>query len=645
MKADLRAKLYAKTKSWWLAPGIDKAKDPFGGELARIVTDTAIERETRNMPRRWRNYCYHRMITGRALVGTYSYGMARRPANFVQYYGEADWSVMNAGFAASMLDVYVNRMLVHDTFLDYVPERGNEEDRQRAEEFTAWIEDVRGTSGQKKASVARGLAAFYYGSGFTKFIDDKISKKPCAVEKMIDELLFATDDEPTPYELIDRVWLTRTEAIAKYAKGERADEIATAILEAPAAYPAFWFSSTSLDCENVIAILEAYIEPRHGEPGRHALVIGKISVIDETWSDPLPYEREDFHQIPGATFGQGLAEILLPFDEWINEVWATMHESDLRSGQGGKWLVEENSNVNTDALGGLNAASVTYAGTAPKFEAYEPIGQWANQRLNMLYQEGMKRAHVNINALQGDIPKALDSAVAIERYAQIDDANFAEIIGRRQEAEVRDGYQLLRSGKRLKTPTKKTGRVGNVIDWDKVHFDGDHPVSITGFNTGRLGQTIAGKTEQLEKMRTAGDISRELYLKYLQLPDLGSLLDDLNAPVSNVAKALDKLVISGKYTPPSPFMNLAFAKQAAEVRIDKEEDWGSSPATVDRIRMWRAAVVQLIKQQGAAAGAATGIVGPTSIPGAPVGPDKNAPGAPVALPGQGPPVAPPNPAA
>ena len=629
------AELLITAALWWLAPKKDES-DPNGAKLARTMTQVATDRETANMPRRWNSYRFFRCMTGRPQFASFAYAMARRPSNFMSFYGQAEFQPMKAGFSGGLGDVYVNRLFAHTTFVEFVPEKGDFTQRQLAEELTPWCEDEFETSGFWEAYGQMGLDALYYGTGFIKFCKGLKKHGKCESTNP-DELLFANEDEPNPQEVIQRVWTTKEDALTKHGKTQEARD---AIMKAQSAYPAFYFGPGTLNTENIIALLEGWSLPNSkGEPGRHVLCIGEYTLVDEPWTDPeLPFERFAFHELPSSIYGQGLAELTLQFSEWIDEILQTMQESDIRSGTG-KWLLEENSNVNVDALGDTNAAAVTYLGKEPKFITPDPINRYALDRLQMLVDMGMKRVHVSVNAVTGEVPKALTSAIAVERWAQIDDANFAEMIGRLEKVVVRSSYQLLRLAKRQKPSTKRPGRDKQIIDWDRLQIDGDRPIMMDGFNVGRLGQTVAGKTQQLEKMVADGGITRQVYNKYLQVPDIDNLMDEINAPVEGVSRMLENLIMGGKYIPPSPFFDLGYAKQAVEARIILEGNEGTPEDVLDRLRMWRSAVIALKIQQttpdaapGPVNAAATGITPPTTAPGAPTGTAGGIPGPQIPIP-------------
>ena len=202
------------TDAWWLGPKKDSKLDPDGKQLAQLVTRVATERETQNMPRRWRNYSFARMMSGRPTAAQFAYSMARRPDTFLGYYGDAQFSAMRSGFAGSMADVYVTRLFSHPTIVNFIPDFGDVNERQLAEDYTTWTEETFEKTDFWRAYDDMGLNALWYGSGWLKFSGTKKNLKVESINP--DELLFATEDVPRQTEGLQRVWTTKTAAMGTY---------------------------------------------------------------------------------------------------------------------------------------------------------------------------------------------------------------------------------------------------------------------------------------------------------------------------------------------------------------------------------------------------------------------------------------------
>jgi hypothetical protein len=496
---------------------------PKGKETAAAITAEATLIEEQSIPRRWRSYTFWRTMTGRPVNSQLAFSMSRRPSNFQSWYGGYQFNPVRAGLSGTLGDIYVNRVFVHRTFLSMVPERGDFSQRQTGLQMEDWIEGMFETLRFWDEFKQCCIDALYYGTGFLKFYsEDEGEKKPCLKVRAVnpDELLWSNEDLPLAHQtsVIQRVWTSKEELLAKY----KDDPEAVKAISKAESFPCFFFGPGQLQTADVVPLLEGWrVKRKDGKPGRHVLAIAEACLLDEKFDDErLPFETFQFHEIPSCIYGQGLAELTLQFSEWVDELWNTHYDADARSGKG-KWLKEENSAVNEQALGDTQAAVVTYAGVKPEYVAYEPLGQWANQRMEMLYTKAAERVHVSFGAINGETPKALNSAVALERWAQIDDSNYAEMIGRLEDLVKRSGYQLINLAKKVKPSFTRMGRTKELIDWSKLRITDGTPVDLTAFNTGRLGQTIAGKVQQLKDMLADGDIDRRLFNKVPAKPRHG----------------------------------------------------------------------------------------------------------------------------
>lgn len=561
-------------------------------KVAQAITRSATRREVAAIPQRWRNLVYYREMTGRPTPATYLYSMAKRPSGFLSHYGSYGFSGIRAGFAGMMCDVYVNRVLGHKTFISWLPDGGDWDDRRQATDYEAWVESGFDQLGYWRERATAIKEAIWYGTGWIKFASD--GRKDAVIKAVnLDELLWANPDDTDPDDVIQRCWMKRTELLARPGI---TPEQKKAIMTAPSAEPAFYFGSRALDCSNVIPLLEGYLRPVGDEKGRHVLVIGDCVLLDEKWDAPLPYEAWRFDEIPGSVNGQGIGELLLQISQWIDGLLSSGQESELRNGKP-KWMVEENSGVNGDALGDLDAAIVNFLGTEPKLVTPEPIGAYFLNHLNWLLQYGRSRVHVSDAAVKGDVPAGVTAAVAMEKYAQIDDQNFLEKIGRLEDLDRRAAYQLLLIGKRLKCKFYRVGSKRERINWDDLKLNANFRLdNLAAYNVGRIAQTVAGRMQILKEMYAEQTIPKELYVKYSQIPDTTGMFRELNADVDDVQNALDKLVKNDAYRPPSPFLELVGAKNAVERRLCREEADGAPQAVLDRMMMWRSAVMAMLKE-------------------------------------------------
>jgi hypothetical protein len=199
------------------------------------------------------------------------------------------------------------------------------------------------------------------------------------------------------------------------------------------------------------------------------------------------------------------------------------------------------------------------------------------------------------------MPAGITAAIAMEKYAQIDDTTFLEKIGRLEDFDKRAAYQKIMLFKRLNAKFKAGNRS---FDWSKIPLNKSFRVDdLEAYNVGRIAQTVAGRVQIVEQMRANNRIDDRAYNKFLQTPDIPGMFRDLNAETNDIDKQLDNLVKGDDYVPPTPYMDFNYAKKAVEIRYAREEFDGliegkqTNQAALDRLAMWRATVMSFLKQQ------------------------------------------------
>src|SRR6185369_13811658 len=121
-----------------------------------------------------------------------------------------------------------------------------------------------------------------------------------------------------------------------------------------------------------------------------------------------------------------------------------------------------------------------------------------------------------------------------------------------------------------------------IIDWDRLPIDGTALKGIRAYNTGRFGQSVSAKLQELDELLKKGSITRDQYNKYLQVPDTGGLLEVVNAPMLGADRQIAKMCRpDGEYVPPLPFLNKTYAKSAVEAMYIIKESKGAPQDVLD----------------------------------------------------------------
>jgi len=619
---------------WWTARKT-KGADDANNELANWVTRVAVARETAQTPQRWRSVVFARHMTGRPNSPQFSYAMARRPQTQQAWYSQFDYQAPTYNSIASCMDIYVNRLFKTHSFLSVSPDRGNFKMSQDAKQLEQWIDGAFDDAGMWREWSKFGIDAGTYGSGWFKFHENDHGEMQCT-RKFRDELLWANPEDDYHDEVIERVWANRDEVMDRWGTTPARRQA----IEKAQVYPAFYLGQ-GLDTSNVIALLNAYKcnhGPKRAKKGREVLVVGNVVLNDREYDeDVLPFEGWQFHELSGVD-GQGLAEMLLTLDDEFNTELSYVTENIHRAGFP-KWLIEANSNVNPDALGDVSCAVVDYLLTKPEMITPPPNSPQMFENLDRLLRLILDRAHISVNAVESTTPAGLKSGAALEKYAQIEDASFGEMGARLEAFLVRCGYQMIRLGKRLQPSVTLAGSRRQVIDWVDLPMKRGKPKYLQAFPMSRLSQLPAGKQEQLDTMLREQVITKQMHTRASQVMDLNGMIDLLNAPQDSCDRQLDRIMESGDYDPPAPFLDLIYAIAAVESRYLLEQDNGAPVERLDLLLQWRAACKDLLKDQSTpdpedqAAMPTPGFgITPPGGPQLPIGPGGVAPAAPLVNP-------------
>ena len=582
---------------WWLAPkkGVD---DPRGSKIASLVTQAATAIETSRFYARYRSLMFFRQQTGRMTFASYCYSLGKRPTSVPSYWADLQFFTPQINLCGAFGDVYQNRVFSNQPFITTVPIRGDFDARMRAKYIPQWIDGLDAEIGFWDQAPKVGLDCWTYGTGWGWEEPDLAQKKVSFERVQDDELLFPYDDGELTEQpwVIRRVWANRY-VLAGYFTDDK--EAVSAIRNAPSAQNGVDFQSKG-DLADIIPYLKAYKLPdQNSKGGRQCIVVGNYTISDEAYDLPeLPCFPLTFSDLPTGFRGQGGVEQICKTQQSINRMVDTVDINMRRHGDG-RWTVEANSQVNTDALGndGRGGGNVVkFVGTEPKLITPPVITPQIIEEIGRRVDWCATRVHVSTQAVTGTAPKSLQSAVALEKYDQITDVNFQSISKRFEAWVVKCAYHKIRIGRLLKVPVTLSGRKRQIIKWDQVDIP-ENKVGMQAYPMSRLPQTIGGRQEIADAQLANNEISRETHMRVTQVPDIDGEQDELNAPTESVQRKIDRMLETGKYQPPNPFANLAYAKQYVETRYLLEEEEETPQDRLDLLLMFHAAVLDLIEQQ------------------------------------------------
>ena len=130
-----------------------------------------------------------------------------------------------------------------------------------------------------------------------------------------------------------------------------------------------------------------------------------------------------------------------------------------------------------------------------------------------------------------------------------------------------------------------------------------------------MPHTLAGRIETADRLVASGYIDKRRALALLDIADVRAETQLAGAPYEVVDERIARILYDGEMIPPTPYMDLDYARQRAELEISRcEMRPGVDTMRLDMLREWRELCVDLIKRAEADAAAAAGPAGGIPAP-------------------------------
>lgn len=411
--------------------------------------------------------------------------------------------------------------------------------------------------------------------------------------------LFWDDAEgPDPRNLYEVTAVPKRFLAAKYPKH------ADVLLKAP-----LWAEPTvsMVDPPNIheretAKVIEAWSLPMGKEPGKHVIVCGDVTLLEEKW---------EFERFPIALFrwqdsfrsfgGRPLAEILMPYQLWTNKLTRVIDEAQ----KGAVPMVLEHEMAEIAGLTDRPFQRVRYRGQIPP-QVITPQGLNAeiyNWR-ETLKREAFEEGGVNMALAQGTKPAGLTSAVALREHQDIASTRLIRAT-KRFEAYFKDSAEIIlmlarqayhNKGTRVTAPD--TDHLEE-IDWDAIKL-GEDESAVQVESVSALPLTVAGRLDFVKELMAEQLISPKDGLRLLQIPDTEAELDRQTAPQDLAARQVEAALWDGEYLPPESIQDLDLLIGTASLELQRALQNTTYPAENLELCRRLIAEAKLLKDAGAA---------------------------------------------
>ncbi len=299
-------------------------------------------------------------------------------------------------------------------------------------------------------------------------------------------------------------------------------------------------------------------------PGRHTIATMSGIILDEEWNKPkFPFVFFNYQDPFLGFWGQGVATQLFGTQLSLNRILYTITRAITLVGVP-RIFQEQSSKVVKAHHNNEVGVIVTYAGTKPSYEVAPCNAPELYSERDKLIAYGLRQIGVSDMQATGEKPKGLSSGEAIRSYDDINSDRFAETSKKFDQIFIDLTYLITdvamdiakRDGKYQTVYPNKDGT--KEIDLPKMSLL-KNPFVVQCFNESSLPRTPAGRISTVTEQVQAGMLTIKEGRRLMHFPDLEQNEKLDNASEERIFQILDKIVESGDYTPPDPFIDLDLA--------------------------------------------------------------------------------------
>lgn len=538
------------TTRWWTA---DKK------EQHTHIFQTVKMLETRQNYRTLANIRHARLYANLEVLGVYA-GIYTAPVNDYVLPNRLSLNVIK-----SCIDTAAARIAKNKTRPLFLTEGGDYNLQKKAKQLTKFIDGGFDDMGLYEHKQMTFTDSGVFGTGALKFYKDVKAGKVACERAIIEELL--VDDADALYGKPSVLYQRRlvNKDVLKELFPKFKDKIEYASNGIAQAY-------NSDMVKNLVKVVEAWHLPSaHGsDDGYHTICIDNATLLVEPYEyDCFPFVFERWTPRLVGFFGMGIAEELIGLQMAINRTLRDIQES-MRLFAVPRVFVANNSQVNLNGINNDIASIIKYSGTQPPiFHTPQAMAPDVYQHLWMLYSKAFEIVGVSQMSATAQKPAGLNSGVALREYNDTTSERFQIVEQRREQSfleaarlYIQMTKDLARDGVKVQVKVSDQGSM-QTIRFNDIDLDADAYL-LRAFPTSILPTQPAAKLQKVVELMQAGIFDKDTGFDLLDFPDLEATTSRLLSPRKIVLHMLDRIVDSGVYEVPEPYMNLSLAQSLSQ---------------------------------------------------------------------------------
>lgn len=320
--------------------------------------------------------------------------------------------------------------------------------------------------------------------------------------------------------------------------------------------------------------------------GRHVLSVGPVILVDEPWTRSdfglcYLYRQKPIQGIWAQSLPMELAPLQVEIARLIHQISLAMKRAV------GHWLVENNSDVNTNAMDDRPGSIWRYTGVKPEYQAFNTVSPEVFQHLNTMWQRGFESVGISSNLASSERPSGLDTGKAQLVYADIQQQRFVPSYREYQQFFVSVARAIMTVAREIQKdyPDFEVSTIGSKnmmqsVKWIDAALEDDE-FSIEMVPTNKLADDPAAQLSYVQNAMNSGLMDPETGKRMLgtENADLAEYNSYEFAPYDWVMQSIDKMLDEGEFIPPDPkledYLPQAIAlvnKAYFKARLDGVED-------------------------------------------------------------------------
>lgn len=526
-------------------------------EVHKHIFETVQMLETRQQFRTLNNIKHARLYSNLEILGVYA-GIYTAPVNDYYLPNRISLNVIK-----SCVDTVTSKIAKAKPRPLFLTEGGNWELQQTAKKLTAFMDGQADAINMHEEMQKAFKDGAVFGTGAVKFYPDKEAKTVKAERTIIEEILI--DDADGIYGKPSTLYQRRlvNKEVLKEMFPDKKDQIEQASNSLPS-------TMNSDMVKDLVKVIEAWHLPSgaNANDGKHVLCIDNCTLLCEEWKKAyFPFTFIRWSDKLTGFFGTGLAEELISIQLEINKILKNIQLS-MHLFAVPRVFVENHSQVNLAGLNNDIGSLVKYTGAAPIFHTPQAMSADVYQHLWNLVQKAYEITGVSQLSAASKKPEGLNSGVALREYQDIESDRF-QIVGQRyEETYIKSAEIILDMTKDLSKQVDVKVKVATddgmeMLSFKDVHMD-ENKYILRVFPTSLLPTEPAGKLQKVTELTQAGFLDKDTAMDLLDFPDIKSATDKILAPRKVIVKTLDKMITTGVYEAPEPYMNLQLAQTIAQ---------------------------------------------------------------------------------